>query len=152
MNKQEFLAANLPHGLKYQTRICDAVENNLILEPSAISKKGFARFDHGGDWGYEAFDDIKPIVRPFDSLTKECVQADYNEGKPFIPIVEIQKRNDFIHILNNHFVIGVQTIYEIDELPTWVTQLLLKWHFDLITENCEKIFVTEEFNPYINAK
>ena len=31
-----------------------------------------------------------PIIRPFESLTKECVQSDYNGGKPFIPIKELE--------------------------------------------------------------
>lgn len=33
-------------------------------------------------------------------------------------------------------------------MPYPFIQLFIKWHFDLITEDCEKVYVTEEFNPY----
>lgn len=34
---------------------------------------------------------IKPILRPLTSLTKEIVVEGYNEGKPFVPVKELGK-------------------------------------------------------------
>ena len=76
MTKQEFLAASLPYGLKVQHRNDTfklAIFKLLIYSPN-------------GD-----YKDYIPIIRPLDSLLKECVQSDYNDGKPFIPIVELVK-------------------------------------------------------------
>ena len=136
MTKIEFLSASLPYELKVRVLCGDGVfDTTGDLTVKSLYELGESRFT--------------PIVRPLSDLTKPIVQADYNDGNPFIPIMEIQKRNDFIHIMGRHFVIGVQTIYEIDELPTWVTQLLLKWHFwPNMPEGEEVVWVTDEFNPY----
>lgn len=76
MNKQEFLTASLTNNLKVKILCGDGVFDTIdTLTIGNLYELGFNR--------------ITPIVRPLDSLTKECVQADYNDGKPFIPIVEL---------------------------------------------------------------
>ena len=111
MTKQEFLAASLPYNLKCQycgvisyDIDCDGDDVNhqygnkvALLKELRFYKKywiakcgvksmALKRFNNG--------DGLLPIIRPLDSLTKECVQSDYNDGKPFIPIVELAKMCD----------------------------------------------------------
>lgn len=111
MTKQEFLAASLPYNLKCQycgvisyDIDCDGDDVNhqygnkvALLKELRFYKKywiakcgvksmALKRFNNG--------DGLLPIIRPLDSLTKECVQAGYNDGKPFIPIVELAKIAD----------------------------------------------------------
>ena len=112
-----------------------------------------------------------PIVRHLSDLTKECVQADYNDGKPFIPILELANiascstpwtsvsdgsvessngivfyfnENSFDFVLYDHW----RDFHVSIDFQLKLFQQLIKWHFDLITEKCSKVYVTEEFNPY----
>lgn len=115
MNKRAFLAMSLPYDLK----VAEFNDEGKIQRAYTLC---------GGNYNsFSKFNYYKPILRPLSDLTKPIE----HKGERFVPITEIQKRNDFIHILNGSFVIGAQSVYELDELPTWVTQLLIKWHFDL---------------------
>jgi len=40
---------------------------------------------------YNNIEIIVPIIRNITDLSKECSQSNYNNGKPFIPIVELAK-------------------------------------------------------------
>lgn len=82
MNKIEFLAASLPSDLKINV-IDDERKTTYITTLHASRFHSFAIFSY-----------YQPIIRHIDTLTQECVQADYNDGKPFIPIVELAKMND----------------------------------------------------------
>lgn len=82
MNKMEFLAASLPYGLK----IANFNDDNEITH---IEESYGGRYEMHSKLSY-----YKPIIRPLSDLTKECVQADYNDGKLFIPIVELAKIAD----------------------------------------------------------
>ena len=148
MKKQVFLAMSLQYGLKVLTFSRCAL--NGIAEISAVGTEEYQILGRGFQYGwYGDIYDCKPILRHPSDLVKEIEQANYNNGNPFIPIKEIQKRNDFIHILNGGFVIGAQSVCELDELPTWVTQLLIEWHFNLMDEGEEFVDVnTLETNPY----
>lgn len=78
MNKIEFLATELPYKLK-------VTEGNPNDE-----------YTYFGCWFEtdiinDRIDKIIPIIRHIDDLTKECIQGDYNDGNPFIPIVELAK-------------------------------------------------------------
>jgi hypothetical protein len=148
MKKLEFLAASLPYGLKAQFK-----EKEIKYYREKVVGTISGIYD---DCSIVCHDTVnacpikfKPIIRPLSDLTKLCVQKDYNDGNPFKPIAEIQRRNDFIYTHNDQFVIGVQQVYYMDELPTWVIIMLLKWHFwPDMPESEEVVCVTEEFNPY----
>ena len=101
MNKKEFLAASLPYGLKCMYIGTDGVrKSNLNFDSDDYSYPtqliGIIEHCHyfkdvGNDMELIEEHKFKPIIRPLDSLTKECVQSDYNEGKPFVPILELAK-------------------------------------------------------------
>ena len=165
MTKTEFLAASLPYDLKVKIICGDGVydtTNKLTIKN--LYEFGISRF--------------KPIIRPLDSLTKECAQSDYNEGKPFTPIVELAKLgqsqidND-IYTFDKWYNEGDFYITEcsgskrlvFDGNSFWyqngwghicvaqnqfqLFQQLLKWHFWLnMPEGEEVILVTDSFNPY----
>ena len=133
MTKQEFLAMSYPYEIKL-------VYRNDKSWPIIMAIGNLDEVLHTNK-------DYKPILHPLSDLTKPIE----HKGEKFVPIKEIQKRNDFIHLMNGGFVIGFQSIYELDELPTWVTKLLIEWHFDIadLLSKGEAINVnTLEENPY----
>lgn len=165
MTKQEFLAASLPYELillgNYEKEEYTAVLGGI---------HGKRYYDPSGN----EIEDFKPIIRPLDSLTQECVQSDYNGGKPFVPIVELAKISGIAYNTHNYVVeadyrgyilnIGIlEFVYNIygdffcsigipyarvdNQLQLF--QQLLKWHFwPNMPEGEEVVYVNENFNPY----
>jgi len=84
MTKTEFLSASLPYDLLLLGNNGDE-EYTAVLGGIQCDIQYERCYDKSGN----EFEDFKPIIRPLDSLTKECVQADYNSGKPFVPIIEL---------------------------------------------------------------
>jgi len=180
MTKTEFLSASLPYGVKvaFSNSTFDVMGVGLIGGDHVIGLKPFMSVTSCLQLEY-----CYPIIRPISDLTKECVQADYNDGKPFIPIVELAKIEfgdiSVIETKSKKNISGIRFLdedsdtcvlayhYETSSFGAHVERLektenefinvyyqlqlfqhLLKWHFDLITEDCEKVYVTEDFNPY----
>ena len=99
-----------------------------------------------GGCGYSrTFNESKPVIRHLDTLTQECVQADYNDGKPFIPIVELAwTYKAFVHQWNK-----ANTEAALARLRLEDAMLLLRWHFwPNKPEDEEVVYVSDEFNPY----
>lgn len=165
MNKIEFLAASLPYCLYSYTpnryeKICLVYDLNI--------KENIVNGDNGY---FIILDNIIPIIRPFSDLTKECVQSNYNDGKPFIPIVELakeyysgidwgiseygycvdMKKKDVRFILeDNTFYLAEDYHYvgNIDN-PLSLYQKLIRFHFwPNMKEDENVIYVTDDFNPY----
>jgi len=160
MKKYEFLTANLPHELKVKILCGDGVFDTVTpLTVGNLYELGESR--------------MKPIIRPLSDLTKPITQANYNNGEPFVPALELIKLEERyskwkdpaptipydIEIIQKPFgkVLKVSklnqwvvylSLSEMERAKYYVIQLLLMWHFDLITEDCEKVFTTSEFNPY----
>lgn len=156
MTKQEFLSASLQYGLK--------IKSPYGFRPNWKESTGIVRVvnltgDLYADIENRTFtDDFIPIVRHISDLTKECVQADYNDGKPFVPIVELNKLfnpydgMELVYYINSGLGWRIDssrcnTAITFDMMIKPIKQLFI-WHFDLITEDCEKVYVTDEFNPY----
>ena len=99
MNKIEFLAASLPYGLMFFYKGSDGDfkgdtlkdDYNQLETLSIIGSSGYCQDEKGN----EIDDQFKPVIRHIDTLDKECVQADYNDGKPFIPMYELLKTQGF---------------------------------------------------------
>jgi hypothetical protein len=173
MTKQEFMAASLPHGLKCITHHTSNEVKRII--GASFGNRILFRVSYENQIDYPLpFEMILPIIRPLDSLTKECVQADYNEGNPFVPIVELAKMafpkyacflsdssdsiNKFVSVDTDYdyfrfsfdgfnFSYNGYGGYISNQLQLF--QQLLKWHFWLNKpEGEEVIYATEEFNPY----
>ena len=145
MKKIEFLAASLPYDLKVKEIDLDLVFSLNIKLLELISLLGF-----NGQY--------LPIIRHLESLTKECVQSDYNEGNPFVPIVELNKLFDYkdveiVYYINNGlgWRIGgcfANTAVITDMMLIPICQML-KWHFwPNMPEGEEVVYVTDSFNPY----
>jgi hypothetical protein len=154
MNKIEFLSASLPYGLKntvvkpYDYTI---IGLNLGSEPFISMNR-----ESTGDVHTNFFDKCIPIIRHLDSLTQECVQADYNNGEPFIPIVELAKMavngtEDFIEnsIQSIYYFIDNKNFSRMEFLPFVIIQQLIRWHFwPAMPEGEEVVYISETFNPY----
>lgn len=184
MTKTEFLSASLPYkihlsrdGKKDGGRLRDIRVSNVIgLNGCRLPDRYNVRVGSKSIY-YNNIEDYIPIVRPLSDLTKECVQADYNNGNPFIPIVELAKiafqklkwdigfENGRCYLLYSGGAMAYEFTFSIETLSFYclrcrtseacavpyqseLFQLMYKFHFDLITEDCEKIYVTDEFNPY----
>lgn len=159
MNKLEFLSTQLLYGLR-------VFANQQVNMPNGFVFNSYRYCSYVGD-----IMDFTPIIRHIDSLTRECVQADYNEGKPFVPIVELLKaiypikdeykgtvyeiididrsgypRAYYRHLATRDIIINP---FDANSMPHWVVQQLLKWHYwPNKPESEEVIWVTSEFNPY----
>lgn len=190
MTKTEFLSASLPYkihlsrdGKKDGGRLRDIRVSNVIdLNGCRLTDRYSVRVGSKSIY-YNNIENYIPIVRSLTDLTKPIVQADYNDGKPFVAIVELAKiafgdisvietkskknisgirfvdEDSDTCVLAYHHETGsfganveilektenefINVYYQIE-----LFQHLLKWHFDLITEDCEKVYVTDEFNPY----
>lgn len=76
------IAGYLPHGLTYQYEDTDPVI--LSTDPQ--------------EWDLYAIDSMikincctKPVLRPMSDLCEEITERGYNDGKPFVPLVELAK-------------------------------------------------------------
>ena len=107
MKKIEFLAASLPYDIQVMKICGDGVYDTIDkLTIRNLYEFGISRF--------------KPIIRPLESLTKECVQADYNNGEPFIPILELaemvsEKYAGLYSDKDGNIIVGYDETYGEDE-------------------------------------
>ena len=154
MKKIEFLAASLPSDLKINV-IDDERKTTYIETLHASRFHSFATFSY-----------YQPIIRHIDTLTQECVQADYNNGKPFIPIVELARiafpqycikfedgrvwvDTDWdiasFNFNGKDFVSDIFRVF--NQLQLF--QHLLKFHFWPNKPDGEDVvYVSDDFNPY----
>ncbi len=173
MNKLEFYCSSLPSDLILQVTKSYSISNDLndlwISEGDLVKLNSRYLNLH-----------LKasiPVIRPLSNLTKECIQNNYNEGKPFIPIVKLAKIAGFEYleeartgsIFNTYyheyytngcscsfaFEDGYFRIYdgiiESTHIPPQLIlfKQLLKWHFWIDKPKSEKVvYVTKDFNPY----
>lgn len=157
MNKVSFISTSLVHKPKcvYLGKTIDKVEVlNKVFTVDLVdlgskfvfwtSDKHFLDPLHLGllRRGFR-LSDVKPIVRHDDDFVRECVQADYNGGRPFIPAVELYKENTSL----------AAQLLSRDKSQTKLTltqwDMLLGWHFWFDKpEDEEVVYVTDTFNPY----
>lgn len=67
---------------------------------------------------------VKPMLRPLHDITKEVSIPQYNEGRPFTPLFELN-----ILIGEGQFFSYEFCVYHTQLLPISVIQLLIGWHF-----------------------
>ncbi len=165
MTKQEYFSTALPHGLKVE--ITGKDNEKRVVSVIGMHDNGIVKREDGTKWhwldvavchnlkdrinGYFYVLNYTPILRPLSDLTKECVQAHYNNGEPFTPMDEFEflavcdaDRNWISAVLDDFSSVDCK----LEVAPFHFIKLLIKWHFDLITEDCEKVYVSETFNPY----
>ena len=161
MTKQEFFSTSRPYGLKFINK--GLYEDVTMLLHGVVFDKLYSQY------GEFSIGDTKPIIRPTHSKTKECVQSDYNNGKPFVPIVELAKiafpkyacflsdsSGEYVSVDTDYDYFrfgfdGYNFHYNGGYIPNQLQlfQLLIKWHFwPNKPVNEEVIYVTDEFNPY----
>lgn len=85
MNRKEYFGSCLSYGLKVMRP-----DGKTIQQIYGIDKYNL-HFYEQGDIRYGDINKSVPIVRSLDDLLKECTQSDYNEGNPFIPMLELAK-------------------------------------------------------------
>ena len=144
MKLNEFLAASLPYRL--WVRFWD-VNNKNNKNYSIASPYRIGNY-------YDEFESeicrAIPIVRSLDSLTKPITQANYNEGKLFVPLYRLLENSGFnVSKMTEAEILEYAEVYSnIDLIQLSDLHLYLIWHFDLLDEGIEKVLVTDEFNPY----
>ena len=136
MNKIEFLSASLPYGLKVKLK--NSYRKEEILPPIYDNFKLYML----GRGETRLF---VPIIRHLDTLTQECVQADYNDGKPFIPIVKLGwTYKEFVHQWSASNTEASLAFLSFDD-----AMQMIKWHFwPNMSEIEDVVYVTDKFNPY----
>ena len=79
----------MPYGVKFKIREWSTNQKSGIYKLAGIYETGVVNgFNYDN---HVTTDKHIPIIRPLSDLTKECVQADYNNGEPFVPIEVIGK-------------------------------------------------------------
>lgn len=134
------LARRLPYGLLMEnsTEIVllkglheDAARGGLIanvwtkLKTVINGCSGISREEY---LYYSGVQRLKPILRPLTDLTKPISQANYNEGKEFVPLDEIVIKSTYL-IGASEIEMCVNNKNWIKHLPYEVIELLLQWHF-----------------------
>lgn len=158
MTKQEFLAMSLPYEIKL-------IYRNDKSWPIIMAIGNLDEILHTNK-------DYKPILRPLSDLTKEIE----HKGEKFVPIIKLIEIafggeeidtnrvkfsfEDDMYIAkisevefgfdttDNSFVSHFHSFASYIPSQLLLFQKLIEWHFDLITEECEKVYVTETNNPY----
>lgn len=175
MTQKEFLSASLPYGLQIYYEWDGEIAIKLVGLSYNYEHMIYLELKHP----HKRETDIslikfagKPIIRPLSDLTKKCVQADYNDGKPFVPIVELAKmvtnisgyklvnrelgyvlqvkdREFLYHSGTNSFNFFIGSLKEIVPYQLQLFQQMIRWHFwPDMPDGEEVIYVTDEFNPY----
>lgn len=86
------IAGYLPYGLKVQDEDQDiwTIRQLGNVDPCRDGDVGLVS-DDGHYEQYTYIDDIELVLRPMSDLYKEITDKDYNDGKPFVPLVELAK-------------------------------------------------------------
>lgn len=163
MTKEEFLAMSLPYELYIQ----NGKEADKVVGIVGDSIMTLFRGHLDNVWH---IDDAKPILRPLTDLTKPITQKGYNNGEPFVPIVELAKiiypnhewrlsggSLPFAIVGNGYMTFEYDSGYNVflcnnsaylDQLKCFLK--IISWHFNLMDEGEEFVDVnTLDINPYI---
>lgn len=94
------VCGRLPYGLYFVDQVYKKTFTLLSINKSGYEMELFLHEDHNvlisqGNSLYE--DAYTPILRPIEDLCREITHAGYNDGKPFVPIVE------FIKLVSKYF-------------------------------------------------
>jgi hypothetical protein len=148
------LCGRLPYGVKCQLMgmVKDDHEDPpvpLIFQITGMNKQEVV-IEGNSEYDIE---DVFPLLRPLSDLTKEITQANYNDGKPFVPINEMGGFNLAPSIISGdiaHKIHGGWSTYT-EDWPMSVIQKLNEWHFDyrdLIGQGLAVSIHDIETNPY----
>lgn len=92
----------------------------------------------------------KLILHPISALTKPIQMANYNNGEPFVPAIELLKKcsmTGFVEDFIKRVEIGQR---QIESFATGeILEYLIKWHINYRLSPEQFIEVTDEFNPYL---
>ena len=104
---------------------------DMVHKLRSISEMGYhSQSGTGHIMFYKEKFNSKPYLRILSSLTKEITHEGYNNGKPFVPIVELGK--EFACNYHTDWYAVNQKLekgFDIDLLPYEIIKILHKWHF-----------------------
>lgn len=149
------LCGYLPYGVKVscENSLGENEPHELLSierEKLTIRKKSFPYRT------YLKLSEGLPYLFPISSLTKPIQLSDYNNGNPFVPIVEMRRIGiyDYLDYITNEAEDLIKKRgYDnwVGEIPLKIIDLLNRWKIDyrgLINE-CLAIEVNESNNPYL---
>jgi hypothetical protein len=135
MNKQEFLAMSLPHGVYLQddahiSKLEGIVQGCYLIDYNEI--------------GTEERDEVFPILHPLSDLTKEIE----HKGEKFVPIEKIQEIRGIVTV-NQYFINDFKQSIRDKSISFDLVLILCKWHFNLMDDGEGFVDVnTLPENPY----
>lgn len=94
--KRELTLADIAGYLPYDLKVQDRDQDIWVLcqlgnaDPCMDGDIGLTT-DDGGYLQYDYLDDILPVLRPMSDLYVEISERGYNNGEPFVPLVEFAK-------------------------------------------------------------
>lgn len=92
--KRELTLTDIAGYLPYDLKVQDRDQDIWVLcqlgnaDPCMDGDIGLTT-DDGAYLRYDYLDDILPVLRPMSDLHVEITERGYNEGKPFVPILEL---------------------------------------------------------------
>jgi hypothetical protein len=153
MKKQEFLAMSLPYGLFIKFDKYEDITDELAGMEIGSDGIWYCHYDEFGDVDCNI---VKPIIRPLYDLSKSIVQADYNDGNPFVPIEILSGLKEYYTLYEEYGCVQIRDkkslqVYSFNSYnPSFKdAMLLIKWHFwPGMSEGEQVVYVTDDFNPY----
>ena len=123
------LAPYLPYKLKYKDCYGNISTLNRLDVDTPEKTRANACNAHGG----LVLFNIEPILRPLSDLTKPITVEDYNDGKEFVPIMELQRiEPEYPLLIEDDSIFFTDAcnlnMLEISRINK-LFQLLYQWHF-----------------------
>ena len=170
------LCARLMDGVKIDTSYYEETEP-LTMSYLDDDESVYVRINiKAGQYKHELLqsydlEHIKPYLFPTSALTNPIQIASYNNGEPFVPVVEItteankreesseyysfiyEVRDNWIHLSRGSYDDYERIpIWDIENkcsnAPNWIIERLNQWHINYRLSPEQFIEVTDEFNPY----
>lgn len=102
--KTELLKIDICGRLPYSPKVLyfdPEREREFVCEVCSITEHDLSIIGGGEYVFYPYFEDVIPLLRPLSDLCAEITHAGYNDGKPFVPIVELAR------LMNNEIEWGM---------------------------------------------
>lgn len=96
---------------------------------AVVSEHGTIRRIYGTNNIDVVLDEYRPVLRPMSDLITEITEKEYNDGKPFVPIVKLVEATTGFQGAR---VLGELGLVQI-ETENWVYKYSLRWHPKLRT-------------------
>lgn len=120
-NKLKFLTSGIYGAIEIYANGIDFDDDQILGQSHLNIDEGYYPYNISG---------VKPYLRSLSQLTETIIHIGYNDGKPFIPIEELEGVTDYNSNSNTPFKLDYLWV-SIGDVPWSAIKQLLQWHFDI---------------------